>query len=95
MLLPFTIKDHLDIKNIKTIYSDLFPHLCDVTSILYEGVIPMTETIPKAGFDEQMRNVYQIRPFLLIGIILNLGFLMILVIGCIWNNHKKKLIIRE
>lgn len=58
MLLPFTIKDHLDIKNIKTIYSDLFPHLCDVTSILYEGVIPMTETIPKAGFDEQMRNVY-------------------------------------
>jgi len=51
-LLPTTPKEQLDINDFSTFYSDYFIHLCDTTTLLLEGVIPMTENIPFKGYQD-------------------------------------------
>ena len=50
VLLPFTVKDHIDINEMSTLYSDYLYHICDFTAVFFKGVIPMTEKIAFDGY---------------------------------------------
>ena len=49
-LLPNTIKSQEEITDYSTVYTDYSMYLCDITTLFFEGVIPMTENIPMNGF---------------------------------------------
>jgi len=63
-LLPVTIKDQLDINDFSTVYSDYFMNLCDKTTLLLEGVVPMTEDIPINGFTYTSQQIEKQLPYL-------------------------------
>jgi hypothetical protein len=43
VLLPMTVKEHMDTNNVSTVYTDYFFHLCDATAVLFNAVIPLTQ----------------------------------------------------
>lgn len=52
MLLPFSIKEELETANVSTNYMYYTGSLCDKTWLLFDGVIPMTNTISVQSLSE-------------------------------------------
>jgi hypothetical protein len=50
MLVPFMLKEQMEINRISQDPSYYIHNLCDKTWLLFEGVIPMTAGIPKRGY---------------------------------------------
>lgn len=57
MLVPFIVKEEIEINQISQDPSYYIPNLCDKTWLLFEGVIPMTTKIPKRGYELMLDSV--------------------------------------
>jgi hypothetical protein len=95
MLLPFTIKDHRDINNMFAVPSDYFLHICDVTTLLYEGVIPATEKIPEDGLKYQMASISQDILLVHAGIAVSAGLLFLVTFWCVIKSRAATEVVRK
>ena len=59
MLIPTNIKEHVDKLKFATVPSDYTLHICDTTTLLFEGIISMTEQIPMEGYKNSVVTIIQ------------------------------------
>jgi hypothetical protein len=51
MLIPFVVKEEMEIDQISSDYLYYINNLCDKTWLLFEGVVPLCVNIAKYGLD--------------------------------------------
>lgn len=83
MLVPFMLKEQLEINQISHDPSYYIHNLCDKTWLLFEGVIPMTTEIPKQGYALMLDNVSS--GFMSAYIELSVAGLALLVVTVLWQ----------
>jgi hypothetical protein len=95
MLVPFMLKEEMEINRISQDPSYYIHNLCDKTWLLFEGVIPMTTGIPKRGYALMLGSVSS--GFMSAYIELAVAGLALLLVTVLWQwlHMRRGEVIRE
>jgi hypothetical protein len=95
VLLPMIVKEHIDTNNMSALYTDYFLHLCDSTTVLFNGVIPLTQQIPLQGYAVSLQATELLEIITTSIFIFTLFLLTFITLFCLWSTHLRTTIVRE